>query len=404
MPKRVSKLLNLKNPRASIAFFLLFASVAGRGIFDFSGQEYRYIVFSILFIFLALSVTPTLIASKIRPYPDIYLGLQSLCIVVLLLLPPSEDYFSILYVCLTIQAVSYFSIRKGFVWIAIFSILLFAALIYAQGPKAGALFFPVPLAGCILTGLYVMTARKALDEKNKSQELLVELQKAYRKLELYTRHAETFAATEERNRLARELHDSVTQKLFSMTLSAEAARMIYDKDPAGVVTLLQRLQELSHDSLDEMRVLLKKLRPKTISHEGLIPALEQHIRERKDTDGLAVDLVVEGGSRSTSPHIEEPLFRVVQEALNNVVKHSGANSARIVLRLEKELLSLRIEDMGRGFNQAETEHGAAHLGLSSMRERVSIMGGKFNIESEPGQGTRIYVEVPTIPGGIINGP
>ncbi len=238
MLRKDLKLLNLKNPIASIAFFLLFASVTGRGIFDFSGQEYRHIVFALPFAFLALSITPPLVSVKLRLYPDIYLSLQSIAIVVLLLLPPNEDYFSILYVCLTIQAVSYFSIRKGFVWIAIFSFLLLAALMYAQGPKAGVLFFTVPLAGCLMTGLYVMAARRALDEKNKSQALLAELQGAYKKLEEYTKQAETFAATEERNRLARELHDSVTQKLFSMTLTAEAARMSYDKEPAAVVPLL----------------------------------------------------------------------------------------------------------------------------------------------------------------------
>jgi signal transduction histidine kinase len=396
MPKRDSVLLNLKNPIASIAFFLLFASVAGRGIFDFSGQEYRNTVFIILFVFLALSITPAFISSKIRLYPDIYLSLQSLCIVILLLMPPNEDYFSILYVCLTIQAASYFSARKGFVWIAIFSLLMLAALMIAQGLKAGALFFPVPVAGCILTGLYIMAARKALDEKNKSQALLAELQIAYKKLEDYAKHAEIFAAEEERNRLARELHDSVTQKLFSMTLTAEAARMLYDKEPAGVVELLRRLQELSRGSLDEMRTLLKKLRPKTVSHEGLIPALKRHIRERKERDGLSVDLDIDGNT-SLSPEMREPLFRIVQEALNNVVKHSGANSASIVLRQGEESLSLRIEDRGRGFNQAVTEHDAAHLGLSSMRERVTLMGGKFSIESEPGQGTRIFVELPMIP-------
>ncbi len=395
MLERVSKLLNLQNPIASIAYFLLFASVAGRGIFDFAGQEYRHIVFIILFVFLGLSITPPFITLKIRLYPDIYLSLQSIFIVTLLLLPPNEDYFSILYVCLTIQAVSYFSIRKGFVWIAIFSILLFAALVYARGTKEGALFFPVPLAGCIITGLYIMAARKALEEKNKSQTLLTALQGAYNKLEDYTKHAETFAAAEERNRLARELHDSVTQKLFSMTLTAEAARMIYEKEPAGVVSLLQRIQELSHDSLNEMRTLLKKLRPKTISQIGLIPTLKQHIKERKDQDGLSVDLIIDG-NQGLSPGIEEPLFRIVQEALNNVVKHSGVNSARIVLRLEEESLSLCIEDQGRGFNLAEVEQDTAHLGLSSMRERVTLMGGKFSIESESGQGTRIYVEIPTV--------
>jgi len=395
MPKRDSKLLNLKNPIASVAFFLLFASVAGRGIFDFSGQEYRYIVFILLFVFLALSITPPLIISKIRLYLDIYLSLQSILIVVLLLLPPNEDYFSILYVCLTIQAVSYFSIRKGFVWIAIFSLLLFVALMYAKGPKAGALFFPVPLAGSLITGLYVMAARKAEEEKNRSQALLGELQSAYKKLEEYTKQAEEFAAAGERNRLARELHDSVTQKLFSMTLTAEAARMIYEKKPERVVPLLERIQELARDSLTEMRALLKKLRPKTITQDGLVPALKQHIKERQDKDGFNVNLTIEG-DRILPAGIEEALFRIIQEALNNVVKHSGVDSANITLRFGEDALSICIEDQGRGFHVSEVDKGSSHLGLSSMNERAKLLGGTFTIESEPGYGTRIYVEIPKV--------
>ncbi len=122
-----------------------------------------------------------------------------------------------------------------------------------------------------------------------------------------------------------------------------------------------------------MRALLQKLRPNTIAQEGLISSLERHIRERRDRDGLKVDLVVDN-CRSLSAGTEEPLFRIVQEALNNVVKHSGARSARIVLRQREETLSLSIEDKGRGFNRAETEHDKTHLGLSSMRERVMLMG------------------------------
>jgi signal transduction histidine kinase len=388
-------LLARKNKVTYIAFFLLFASVAGRAFFNYSGYKLRYIVDTLLLVFLALSITPQFITSRINLYPYVYLVLQSVLISTLLILPPNFDYFSILYVCLTIQAMTFFSIKKGFLWIAFFSFLLLAALLYSQGLKGGILFFPVPLAGCILTALYIMAARKAEEEKNRSQALLEELQSAYKKLEEYTKQAEEFAAAGERNRLARELHDSVTQKLFSMTLTAEAARMIHEKDPVKVVSLLARIQELARDSLTEMRSLLKKLRPKTLTHDGLLTALKQHIKERQNEDGLNVDLNVEG-DESLSSGIEEALFRIIQEALNNVVKHSGTASAKITLRFGKEAVWLCIEDEGRGFRVSEAVKGPSHLGLSSMNERVKLLGGTLTVESEPGRGTRIHVEIPKV--------
>jgi signal transduction histidine kinase len=389
------KLLERKNKVAYIAFFLLFGSVAGRAFFNYHGYKLQYVVNTLLLIFLALSISPQFIAPKIKLYPYAYLVIQSALISTLLILPPTYDYFSILYVCLTIQAMTYFSIKKGFLWVAIFSLLLLAALLYSQGVKGGILFFPVPLAGCILTALYIMAARKADEEKNRSQALLGELQSAYKKLEEYTKQAEEFAVAGERNRLARELHDSVTQKLFSMTLTAEAARMIHEKKSERIEPLLERIQELARDSLTEMRALLKKLRPKTITKDGLVPALKQHIKERQDKDGFNVNLTVEGDA-SLPAGIEEALFRIIQEALNNVVKHSGVDSANIALRFREDALSICIEDQGRGFHVSKLDKGSSHLGLSSMNERAKLLGGTFTIESEPGYGTRIYVEVPRV--------
>jgi signal transduction histidine kinase len=160
---------------------------------------------------------------------------------------------------------------------------------------------------------------------------------------------------------------------------------------------VDRLLELAQSALAEMRSLISHLRPKTVTEEGLVPALRRHVAERGDRDGLTVALRLEAfeeEDRRLPPEIEEALFRIVQEALNNVVKHAQTDRAEVRLRLRDELVSLLVEDPGVGFDPTRVSSGASHLGLTSMRERVRALGGTLEIESQPGAGTRIKVEVP----------
>ena len=207
---------------------------------------------------------------------------------------------------------------------------------------------------------------------------------------------EGLAAAEERNRLARELHDSVSQTIFSMTLTSQAARMLMESDPPRAVSLLDHLQTLSHNALAEMRTLIQELRPHSVVQNGLVPALHKQVKDRMAQDGLKVVLQIHGDRRLPKP-VEEGLFRVVQEALNNVVKHSKTDSASIQLDLDAEAPSLVIEDHGVGFEPAKVNTSDGHVGLQSMEERVRSFGGKLTITSRSDEGTRIQVEgIPTI--------
>jgi signal transduction histidine kinase len=146
-----------------------------------------------------------------------------------------------------------------------------------------------------------------------------------------------------------------------------------------------------------MRSLISHLRPKTVAEEGLVPALRRHVAERGSQDGLTVALSLEGYAEDDMrlpPETEEALFRIVQEALNNVVKHAQTDRAEVRLILRDEAVSLLIEDSGVGFDPARVSSGTSHLGLTSMRERVKALGGTLEIESQPGAGTHIKVEVP----------
>lgn len=392
------KPLHLEIKISHIVFYMLFAAIITRALLQYREHELQFTVNLLLLAFLILSLTQSLITALIHRYTDLYLALQTVLIVVLLVMPPKFDYFAGLFICLSFQVMGFFTVKKGFIWIAIFSVVLTAALIHAHGLEGSVLYSPTAVAVCTLVGLYGMAVRRAEEARDKSQSLLAELQKTYKELKSYAEQVEMLSTVKERNRLARELHDSVTQKIFSMTLTAEAAQILQEKEPKKVPAMLEHIQELAHDSLAEMRTLIKKLRPGTIGRDGLVPALRQHIAQRQKEDGLIVELCIEG-NEDLSVNYSESLFRIIQEALNNIVKHSGADSARIVLKFNEKSVFLVIEDPGRGFRLSTVKKDKSHIGLSSMSERTALIGGRFSIESRPENGTRISVKIPKISEG-----
>ena len=205
------------------------------------------------------------------------------------------------------------------------------------------------------------------------------------------RQAAEIAASEERAHLARELHDSVTQALFSMTLLTRTTEMLLDRDPAAARDRLGALRELQREALAEMRALIFELRPGNLEQDGLVHALRTHAAALQGRIGLPI--VVNSEVEDRLPiWIEEVLYRIAQEALHNVVKHAGARQVRVELDGPRDGVRLRIEDDGRGFDMAAV--GDGHLGLAGMRARAEKVGAAFEVRSVTGGGTTIEVIVP----------
>lgn len=203
----------------------------------------------------------------------------------------------------------------------------------------------------------------------------------------------SLAVVEERNRLARDLHDSVTQSLFSMNLTIEAARMLLDRDTAAAAQQLTQLRERTQQTLAEMRDLIHSLRPTELSEQGLVVALRRWGERVRHEHLLPVEVQVEGPLplRLTEQQ-ERELFRIAQEALNNVIKHAAASRAIIRLRNDGTALSLLIEDDGRGFDPTGPLRTDA-FGTRGMRERAALLGGAVTFESQSAQGTRVLVTI-----------
>jgi signal transduction histidine kinase len=203
--------------------------------------------------------------------------------------------------------------------------------------------------------------------------------------------AQGVAVLEERQRLARELHDSVSQVLYSIALNAASAAALRTSDPERAAALGRDVHELARVGLAEMRALIFELRPESLEREGLVSALHKQADAVQARHGVAVRV-----SSAEEPEIslaaKEALYRIAQEALQNVTKHARAQSAELALHQIGSEVILRISDDGRGFDTDRSYPG--HLGLHSMRERAAAVGGALHIQSSHGQGTSVEARLP----------
>ena len=205
--------------------------------------------------------------------------------------------------------------------------------------------------------------------------------------------AEQLAVLEERQRLARELHDSVTQALYSVTLYADAARMAFSAQKwEALGSNLQEVRNMAREAMYDMRLLVFELRPFMLETEGLASALRARLAAVEGRSGLKTQVFVEE-ERRLPIVIEEELYRIAQEGLNNVVKHAEATQVQIQLKYDENTVLLEMIDDGKGF-EPETVSQSGGFGLQGIQERVQQLGGTLKIESVPFSGTRLSVRIP----------
>jgi signal transduction histidine kinase len=246
-------------------------------------------------------------------------------------------------------------------------------------------------------GAFYLTDKEGADGFGEDDRQTIELLAAHAAIAitnagLYERSRE-LSILAERNRLALELHDAVSQKLFSLVLTAEAAGTQLDRDPDAARAHVARLQELAREALDELRSLILELRPPELERDGLCGALRKHVdllrRLHRVEIDVEVDDAVGGGERR-----DGELLRVAQEALQNAVRHSGAGHIAVRLGSDDGRLVLEVADDGAGFDPGDPELRSRRLGLTSMEERARRLGGRLQIRSAPGAGTTVRLESP----------
>ncbi|MEU3099701.1 GAF domain-containing sensor histidine kinase [Streptomyces sp. NPDC006967] len=209
---------------------------------------------------------------------------------------------------------------------------------------------------------------------------------------LYERSRELTIA-DERSRLAHELHDAVSQKLFSLRLTAQAAARLVDRDPSRAKGELQQVATLAAEAVEELRAAVVELRPAGLDEDGLVATLrtQTQVLDRAHTARVTF---TGHGVRALPAAQEEAVLRVAQEALHNALRHSGGEHVDVTLDRRGGGAVLRVSDDGSGFDPRVVRSAGRHLGLVSMRDRASGVGGRLSVESAPGKGTTIEMEVP----------
>jgi two-component system, NarL family, sensor histidine kinase DegS len=262
-------------------------------------------------------------------------------------------------------------------------------LLFHRGWERGGVLIQL----AIMVAVAIVIARRVEQEtaaKARAEDALVELGRAQQRLEQYL-HLATDAQEEERKRLARELHDETIQELLIARGRLESLHGERGL-PAETGARVADIERLLEQTVDGVRRFSRDLRPSLLDDLGLDHAVDALASELSERTGIAVEVSTEGEPRRLEPNVELAVYRVVQEALRNVERHSGARHAKVGLAFAPASLTVTVVDDGSGFD-AHAAAAPSHLGLMGMRERAKLAGAALEIRSRPGRGTRVTLRV-----------
>jgi signal transduction histidine kinase len=255
---------------------------------------------------------------------------------------------------------------------------------------------PIVARGEIIAAFYLTDCEHA-DDFSAEDQRLIEMLAAHAAVAIENarllERSRELSIVEERNRMARELHDAVSQKLFSLVLNAESAATLLGRDADAAGAQVAGIRELAQEALEELRGLIFELRPASLEEEGLAATLRKHVDMLRRVHGRDVELRISGAA-ATAPETESEVLRIAQEALNNALRHADAERIELRLQSRDGRLTLTVADDGVGFDPGAPGVRSRRLGLTSMEERARALGGSLAVVSRPGDGTTVTLEMP----------
>jgi signal transduction histidine kinase len=313
--------------------------------------------------------------------PIIYFGPQLIVLSLMLVLgSKSLDAIDFIFLIVSLQAALVLTRKAASIWIAIYYITVSAAAFIQSGSRAyyAAAFYFVAY---VVIGFFGYILQQADLARQHNQELVEELQSTQLKLK-------ELAVLEERNRLARELHDSVKQQVFAISMQLSAARNSLSESDKAFASVMEA-ERLAQQAGAELTTLIHELRPPTLEHQTLSAALQGHLAEWSRQNEIEVVSNIEDNLSVPLP-VEQALFRVAQESLANVARHSKATRVSVTLANENDEVKLIVEDNGTGFDPDNAVKG---VGLDSMSERLEAVGGHLEVSSRKTKGTCLTATV-----------
>lgn len=371
----------------NLTTYLAVAVMGALGVGGLTGPLLR-LLFTLLCVGFALVYQIATSTGAIVRRPHWYFAVQALLFLGLLSLGSRSDAFVFLLFILTIQASIIFSGRIAIRWIVLFFLLGSASsfLTLDLENALGTMLFNS--TAYLLVGMLGHSIRQAELARRDNQELVEILQTVQKQLQ-------ELAVVEERNRLAREIHDGLGHYLTATTMQIQGAKALLESTGAATqapaaLGALGKAEILLQEALSDVRRSVASLRAAPAENRPLPAIIGDLVAECQSVAGLATMFDLRGTPRTLNPQVEITLYRAAQEALTNVRKHAQAANVSVVLWYDAEKVGLRIADDGQGIGEALTQG----YGLLGLRERVQIVGGTVGVESAPGHGCRLEVEIP----------
>ena len=309
--------------------------------------------------------------------PSLYFGAQAVVMVLLFLLKSgASDAFNFLFYILAIHAAITLNLRTAVTWTSIYFGIACVVVLTDRGMSGwfAIIFYLAAFIVCVIIG-YTLQQTELTSDRN--QRLVDELKKTQQKLQ-------ELAVVEERNRLARDLHDSVKQQVFAISMQLSAARTTLTETDKAFSPVAEA-ERLAQQAGAELTTLINALRPPGLESKSLADAIHEHAEVWSRQNNIEAETHIDS-TVSVNQQTEQALFRVLQEALANVVRHSQADKATITLKSENGNVVLMIEDNGIGYDAERITRG---IGLDSMRERLAGVNGELQISGLKSQGTRV---------------
>ena len=313
--------------------------------------------------------------------PALYFGAQAVVMMLLFLLQSgASDAFNFLFFILTVQAAVALDLRAAIAWTTLYFSISSAAVLLSRGLDGlfAVFFYLVAFVVCVILG---HTIRQTELTSERNQRLVDELKETQQKLQ-------ELAVLEERNRLARDLHDSVKQQVFAISMQLSAARTALSQNDIAYSPVVEA-ERLAQQAGTELTVLINALRPAALENRTLAYAVREQVEEFSRQNKIDAETRIDPAI-TLDPQTEQALFRVVQEALANVARHSGASRVKVSLQAEKDRVVLIVEDDGSGFDTRRNQKG---IGLDSMKERLLALDGELEVSSQNSKGTRLTASV-----------
>ncbi|MER2600273.1 MAG: sensor histidine kinase [Caldilineales bacterium] len=350
----------------------------------------RWFISGLMLLVAVVFSLREIIINKTVLRAHLYAAIQTTLIVLIMALPPHPLIVVILFFVLSAEVTMLFPPRAAAAWIVLFSVVTVIAYVAEQG-FAGLLSFPTYVAGYIFFAVFAQQTARAETARARSESLLLELQAAHRQLQEYAQQAEELAVQQERNRLAREMHDTLGHRLTVASVQVQAAQRLITAAPARAATMLGVVYEQISEGLGDLRRTVAALRAPLEADLALDTALRRLASHFAEATGLTLHLAIADDLPTLPAALRHALYRGAQEGLTNIQKHADAQTVWLELTQQGKAITLCLNDDGRGFDAAAIGRG---FGLHGLRERAAQLGGDFSVATRPEGGTELRLSLP----------